>query len=406
MGKANLCFLARAPVCFQSISNEDLTKDLKTKVSDEITKSIKQLKESDKRIKAERRTLEGVIEENNELSQTVDECKKALTTAGEDVCKLVPNYETQNLDEVMKKWEKEIDALSGKESEFREEQSKLKDTLTRLSTLVTELEKLKTWLQKETGSTVEGPKLLKKVEEMTAALDEEKGKYSDSSEVDTLRKALAETADALNYLRDEERVLAAEKELPLVEKQITDLEARTSRLQALASSLQSIRQLATAYQKEASLAQLKRLEETINGYYSNIQGHPHFTRLKIDIEKEDPLIFSVRAASAQEDTYIPTRFSTAQLNAVALSIFMSYSTQEAGDLPIMILDDPTQNMNTSHKEAFAKLIATLPPKHQVIIATEDDDTRRFLEKHCTSIKTYEMGNWTSSGTKLKAAGAG
>jgi len=394
------------PVCFQSISNEELTKDLRTKVSDEITRSIKQLKESEKRIKTERHTLEGIIEENKELSQTVDECKKALATAGEDVRKLVPNYETQNLDEVMKKWEKNIEELSGKESEFREEQNKLKDTLTRLSTLLTELEKLKTWLQKETGSAVEGPKLLKKVEEITAALDEENGKYSDSSEVDTLRKTLAETADALNYLRDEERVLAAEKELPLVEKQITDLGARTSRLQALASSLESIRQLATAYQKEASLAQLKRLEETINGYYSKIQGHPHFTRLKIDVEKEDPLIFSVRAASTQEDTYIPTRFSTAQLNAVALSIFMSYSTQEAGDLPIMILDDPTQNMDTAHKEAFAKLIATLPPKHQVIIATEDDDTRRFLEKHCTSIKTYEMGNWTSSGTKLKVAGVG
>lgn len=39
-------------------------------------------------------------------------------------------------------------------------------------------------------------------------------------------------------------------------------------------------------------------------------------------------------------------------------------------------------------------------------ARDYDDTRRFLEKHCTSIKTYEMGNWTSSGTKLKVAGVG
>ena len=53
---------------------------------------------------------------------------------------------------------------------------------------------------------------------------------------------------------------------------------------------------------------------------------------KTYIEKEDPLIFSLRAASAQEDTYISTRFSTAQLNAVALSIFMSYNSQEAENL--------------------------------------------------------------------------
>jgi DNA repair exonuclease SbcCD ATPase subunit len=269
---------------------------------------------------------------------------------------------------------------------------------------VKELERLQTWLQKETSSALEGPKLLKKVGEITASLDKEIEKYSDSSEVDTLRASLSDLEDVLNYLRDEEQVLAAEKELPLVEKQIKDIEGRINRLQALASSLQSIRQFAIAYEKEASLAQLKLLEETINGYYSKILGHPHFTHLKIDVEKEDPLIFSIRAASSREDTYIPTRFSTAQLNAVALSIFMSYSTQEAGDLPIMILDDPTQNMDNSHKEAFAKLIATLPPKHQVIIATEDNDTRRWLEKSCKGIKTYELGNWTPEGTEFKEVG--
>ena len=69
----------------------------------------------------------------------------------------------------------------------------------------------------------------------------------------------------------------------------------------------------------------------------------------------------------------------------------------------MIFDDPTQNMDVTHKESFAKLVATLPPSFQVIIATEDDDTRRFLEKHCTDIKTYELGNWTPEGTEVKAA---
>ncbi len=82
---------------------------------------------------------------------------------------------------------------------------------------------------------------------------------------------------------------------------------------------------------------------------------------------------------------------------------MSYNSQQIGDLPIMILDDPTQNMDSPHKEAFAKLIATLHPQKQIIIATEDADTRRFLEKHCANIQTYEFGNWTQDGTEIRVA---
>ena len=179
--------------------------------------------------------------------------------------------------------------------------------------------------------------------------------------------------DILNYLRDEERVSTAEKDLPLIEKQVNDLVARLDKMRALAASLQSIRQIAASYEKEASIAQLRRLENDINLYYSEMQGHPYFSRLKIDVEKEDPLIFSIRAASKNEDTYIPTRFSTAQLNSVALSIFMSNSAQQAGEFPLMIFDDPTQNMDKTHKESFAKLVAVMLKNYQVIIATEDDD---------------------------------
>jgi len=292
--------------------------------------------------------------------------------------------------------------LSGRETELGSEQGRLRDILSRLSELLDKLKRFQDELQTETSSTTEGQSLLNKVEELIAALDGDTNRYRDSTAIDSLRGAISTLNEVLTYLRDEERLNAAEKELPTVQKQIDDLESRKSSLQSLAASLRSIRQIATQYEKEASITQLKRLEYEINHNYTKIQGHPHFTRLKIDIEKEDPLIFSFRAASEQEDTYIPTRFSTAQLNIAALSIFMSNSSQQAGELPIMILDDSTQNMDTAHKEAFAKLVATLPPRHQVIVATEDDETRRFLEKHCKDIKTYELRNWTTDGPEIRA----
>ena len=392
---------AECPVCLRGINNEELTKELRLKISDNIAASIKNLRESQKKIKTDKRALEEKLEETNRLIQTLITLEKNLLGDAEQLRLLVPDFEKENLDKIIEKWENDINTLSGKESELRAEENKINDLLARLSQLTAEVGEIEKELQKTTSSKSEGPELMVKVEELCTTLDGQIAEYSDSSEVDGLRTTLSSYIDILNYLKDEAQVLAAEKELPMVANQIKGLETRIKQLQGFASSVQSIKQIATQYEKEASIAELNRLEKDINNYYSQILGHPYFKHIKIDIEKENPLIFSIRAASVQEDTYIPTRFSTAQLNAVALAIFMSYNNQQMGELPIMILDDPTQNMDAAHKEAFAKLISTLGSQKQVIIATEDNDTKIFLEKHCNNIKTYRFGNWTRDGTNIQ-----
>jgi len=391
------------PVCSQGINNAALVKDLRSKVSDELKSAVNDLRGQEKRIRGERTELDAALRENKRLTDAIKTLEVALTKATEELRKIVPDFEQHNLDELVKSWEVDVANLSRRETDFTGESDGLKDTQRRLIELLGELKTLQLKLQKETSSTKEGTPLLEEVEKLISALEVEVEGYLDSTGVDSLRGKLSPQSDVLAYLRDEERVEVAEEELPTVQKQIDDLEARKSSLQALAASLQSIRQVSTQFQKEASMTQLKRLEDSINDYYSRIQGHPHFTRLKIDIEKEDPLIFSFRATSDQEDTYIPTRFSTAQLNAAALSIFLSNSEQQGGDLPLIILDDPTQSMDTAHKEAFAKLVSALLPKHQVILATEDDETKALIEKHCRMLKTYELGVWSTEGPDIKQA---
>jgi exonuclease SbcC len=389
------------PVCSQGINNTALVKDLRSKVSEKLTLAASDLRGQEKKIRGERAELDAALREHKRLIDAIKTLEAALAKAIEELRKIVPDFEQHNLDDLLKSWEGEVTQLSGRETEFTGERDGLNDTLRRFSELFGELDTLQLKLQKETSSQKEGAPLIGEIERLITTLQTEAERYMDTTAVDSLHGKLSTQSDVLTYLRDEEKVEEAEKELPTVQKQIEDLEARRSSLQAFAASLQSIRQVSTQYQKEASMTQLKRLEDSINEYYTRIQGHPHFTRLKIDVEKEDPLIFSFRAMSDQEDTYIPTRFSTAQLNAVALSIFLSNSDQQAGDFPLILLDDPTQNMDAPHKEAFARLIATLPPKHQVIVATEDDETRTLLEKHCKDIRTYELSDWTTEGPKIK-----
>lgn len=390
------------PVCSQAIDNAAIVKELKTKVSDKLKATVNHLRAEEKKIKAERVQLEEVAREYKRFEDSIMNIESTVSKAKEELRKIVPNFEQQNLEQLTKNWGEEIEKLSSRETELTGERDEKKDTIRRLKDLTGELETIKQKLQEETETKTEGSQLLGEVADLIADLEEKAKGYCDSIEVDALRGELSPQSDVLTYLRDEEKVEAAEKELHTVQDQINDLESRKSSLQALSASLQLIKQTSTQYQKEASLTQLKRLEDSINDYYTRIQGHPHFTRLKIDVEKEDPLIFSFRASSDQEDTYIPTRFSTAQLNAAALSIFLSNSDQQTGNLPLIILDDPTQNMDTVHKEAFAKLVATLPPKHQVILATEDHEVEMLIKKHCSNLKIYELDEWTPEGPKIHA----
>ncbi|MBN1682083.1 SMC family ATPase [Candidatus Bathyarchaeota archaeon] len=389
------------PVCSHSIDYTTLVKDLKLKVSEDIQRKSKDLCELENQKKISVRELGDEKEKQEQLKRNLFQLKESLALAAEELSKLVPDFELQTLDDITQSWENEIKETSIKEAQLMQELSSLNILLQNFTQLLSSVNKLEKLLQQETSSQKVGAELSEAAEQIITSLEYNIGEYSDSTTIDAQRNNLSRLADIITFLRDEERSTETEKELPLVEKKIKVLEARISSLQILLAQLNTIKQLAVQYQKEAALTQLKRLEDEINSFYSKIEGHPHFKQLKIDVEKEEPLIFSFKAEGAQGDTYISTRFSTAQFNAAALSIFMSNSSQQAGELPIMIFDDPTQNMDTAHKEAFAKLASTLSPKFQVIIATEDEEVKTFLEKHCKKIMTYYLGEWTLEGPDIK-----
>lgn len=228
------------------------------------------------------------------------------------------------------------------------------------------------------------------MKELEKTLTKEAEALENTAEIDDATTKTKNLTEILDYLREKERTGNAEKELPALNEQLAALEARRAKLLHLSGALSSISSIVTEYQKETSLKQIQELEDMMNEYYSAILGHPYYKRIKIYVEKQDPLQFSFRAASDRELTYIPTKFSTAQLNVAALSIFMSNSKLMAGQLPLLTLDDPTQNMDNAHKEAFAKLVSRLIEDFQVIVATEDDETRDYLKKYCTEATYYEL----------------
>ena len=72
----------------------------------------------------------------------------------------------------------------------------------------------------------------------------------------------------------------------------------------------------------------------------------------------------------------------------------------AGKLPLLTLDSPTQNMDATHKEAFAKLLSRLIEDFQVIVATENVDTKDYILTKSADATLIELGDWGTEGSQI------
>jgi len=131
-------------------------------------------------------------------------------------------------------------------------------------------------------------------------------------------------------------------------------------------------------------------------------GHPVFHEISISIERREPLIYSIRAEGNEGSTYIPTRFSTAQMNCVAIALFLANNQKLAANFGTILMDDPTQSMDRVHKAALAKLISKLSSEKQVVVATQDTEFRDLLVVECKGVKEYTFGEWSADGPVISA----
>ena len=209
---------AICPVCSQDINNATLVKDLKSKVSEEITSAASDLRGQEKRIRSERTDLDAALRGHKRLNDEIKIHEAALAKAIEELRKIVPDFDQHSLDELVISWEGEVSQLSGRETEITGEREGLKDTLRRFNELFEELNALQLKLQKKTSSKKEGTPLIGEIETIMSTLEKEAEQYKDTKAVDSLRSKLSPQSDVLTYLRDEEKVEAAKKELPGVQK--------------------------------------------------------------------------------------------------------------------------------------------------------------------------------------------
>lgn len=207
--------------------------------------------------------------------------------------------------------------------------------------------------------------------------------------------ALEQARVALRQLGQIGSWLIARQEIQVLNSKLDEIMAAkeglvsdSERLQAWHSHLSGLYVALMDVKAAVENLQLDRYGPTINLLYQRLNTHPLFKEIRVLV---DAAAQSVRitlsglpaiAKDSVSGALAPTRyFSEAQLNVLALSIFLSHSLQQRWSRFIpLLLDDPVQNMDDFNANGFIDCIRSLAADNdrQFVLSTSDVGFYRLL----------------------------
>lgn len=192
----------------------------------------------------------------------------------------------------------------------------------------------------------------------------------------------------------------------------TDESETDQQLEALAELREAVELVGRAVQTVAgsrAREAVTQSRELISSYYSQLCKHPYFDGIVIGVEDQrlgglerNNYLLRTTASSDGAQTLASSRLSTAQMNCVALSVYLALASGLQHNLGFVILDDPSQSLDSAHKQALADLLQQLDPMLQVVVATQDVELGEVLEDawKVSNYRRYGL-SWSSrTGTRL------
>ena len=294
------------------------------------------------------------------------------------------------------------DAIRKLKSQETQEELKLKDLQKKLE----KLSYVEKQVQKLTATAETGEKLVNQLFERINSLDQNTATLEGITEDIRVSKSRLEICEKiLNFLKEKERVTKLEEGLPALQLRLKDLEEKYSKLKELETGLTDIYNVTSTAREEMVKKALLELQSVIGSFYSKMLAHPYYVNLQLIPEEErGKAIYRIRAwdKDFKQGTFVATRFSNAQMNAVALSIFLSMSIKLQSNLGLILLDDPTQSMDPEHKEALSRLLNEIFDQRQILVATQDAEFEECMKKSMPEDKTriYKIQQWDTEGPKI------
>jgi DNA repair exonuclease SbcCD ATPase subunit len=172
---------------------------------------------------------------------------------------------------------------------------------------------------------------------------------------------------------------------------------------------QSLREVHSVRQ-ELVAQTLERNKPLIENLYRRLQPHPLFTEIDLEVVtayKEAELYFRVFSRDRSASANPATVFSSSQLNALAVCIFIALSLRAHGPLKILMLDDPIYSMDDINVLGLCDLLRQLKTQRQLFISTHSNDFRGLLMNKLRplnpsdEVKTFIFEGWSRSGPEIR-----
>lgn len=169
-----------------------------------------------------------------------------------------------------------------------------------------------------------------------------------------------------------------EDDSTVTDQQLEALSQIESSIECIASI---VTQVASARAREA----LDGADGVIAEFYKSLCNHPYFDQVRITVEDQrvqgvdrNNYVIRILSSSDAVQSLASSRLSTAQMNCVALSVYLALATHLEHNLGFVVLDDPSQSLDTQHKTALAKVLAQLSPDIQFLVGTQDPELEGLL----------------------------
>lgn len=150
---------------------------------------------------------------------------------------------------------------------------------------------------------------------------------------------------------------------------------------------------------------LKR-NEMVNWIFNKINPHPFFNSVEFDYVKNQGTNFKYKndVDNNAFDIYLDHIFSSAQLNVLALSIFLGLGlTQKCSNIDQLFLDDPIQSMDDINILSYIDLMRAVVDSDviskNIIISTHDDNFAKLLsiKMRNKDFKVYNFISYSKEG---------
>ncbi len=234
-------------------------------------------------------------------------------------------------------------------------------------------------------------------DDLQDALDGQKGKlFQQASTVDAERNKREEEIEAIQTMMGRLREIArfleldanyqeASSRLGNPDEDSSIAEQQIESLSRLEGGIRTIADVVTAEASTRARDAVDTAQVDIAKLYKELCNHPYFDNIQISVESQllsgierNNYFIRTHSSTDNRQTLASSRLSTAQMNCVALSVYLALATQLQHNLGFVILDDPSQNLDTEHKQALVGILSRLAPQLQVLVGTQDSELDELI----------------------------